>query len=149
MGEQMKVFFAACLYYSGLVKLTRWWMQRSRHRLIILNYHCAAGGDLRSHLLYLRRHYRMLRLEEALEELSLLARGIQFRRRHAKSLTERDAFLAGVREALAVPPSVTHDEESIVPLTWDEIREMEESGWLSFGAHAMHHLMLAELHDPA
>jgi hypothetical protein len=69
MDEQIKVFFAACLYYSGLVKLARWWMQRSGQRLIILNYHRATGGDLRSHLLYLRRHYRMLHLEEALEEL--------------------------------------------------------------------------------
>src|SRR2546427_5194898 len=69
MGEQIKVFVAACFYYSGLVKLARSWMQRSGQRLIILNYHRATGGDLRRHLLYLRRHYRMLHLEEALEEL--------------------------------------------------------------------------------
>jgi len=37
--------------------------------LIILNYHRVAEGDLRSHLLYLRRHYRILPLEAALEEL--------------------------------------------------------------------------------
>src|SRR5437588_2889 len=69
MGEQIKVFVAACFYYSGLVKLARWWTRRSGRRLIILNYHRATGGDLRRHLLYLRRHYRMLHLEEALEEL--------------------------------------------------------------------------------
>src|SRR5438128_416819 len=69
MGEQIRVFVAACLYYSGLVKLARWWTQLSGQRLIILNYHRATGGDLRSHLLYLRRHYRMLHLEEAIEEL--------------------------------------------------------------------------------
>ena len=68
-ANEIKVFFAACLYYSGLVKLARWWMQRSGQRLIILNYHGASEGDLRSHLLYLRRHYRMLHLEKALEEL--------------------------------------------------------------------------------
>ncbi len=236
MGEQLKVFFAACLYYSGLVKLSRWWMQRSRQRLIILNYHRATGGDLLSHLLYLRRHYRLLHLEEALEELyaskgrkricdrrtplaltfddgyrdnytdafpllrelqvpitiflvpgyvesghpfpwlegkrlvtrtkvrkiafeghtyhldhleerNLLARAIHFRLRHAKSLAERESFLAGVSKALAVPPSVTLDEELMLPLTWNEIREMEESGWVSFGAHTMHHLMLGELQN--
>src|SRR5881394_1954812 len=69
MRKQIGVFVAACFYYSGLVKLARWWTQRSGPRLIILNYHRATGGDLRSHLLYLRRHYRMLHLEEALEEL--------------------------------------------------------------------------------
>lgn len=36
---------------------------------MILNYHRAAEGDLRQHLLYLRRHYRILHLEDALEEL--------------------------------------------------------------------------------
>ena len=237
-ANEIKVFFAACLYYSGLVKLARWWMQRLGQRLIILNYHGASEGDLRRHLLYLRRHYRMLHLEEALEELytskgtervrdrrtplvltfddgyrdnythafalarelrvpitiflvpgyvesgypfpwlegkrlaastqvgkisfegrtyqldqleerNLLARAIDFRLRHAKSVAEREAFLEGVRKALAVPPSVTAEDESMLPLTWDEIREMEESGWVSFGAHTMHHPMLAYLEDPA
>ncbi len=69
MRRQIGVFVAACFYYSGLVKLARWWTRRSGPRLIILNYHRASGGDLRRHLLYLRRHYRMLHLEEALEEL--------------------------------------------------------------------------------
>ncbi len=69
MRRQIGVFVAACFYYSGLVKLARWWTRRSGPRLIILNYHRASGGYLRHHLLYLRRHYRMLHLEEALEEL--------------------------------------------------------------------------------
>lgn len=236
MDEQIKVFFAACLYYSGLVKLARWWMQCSGQRLIILCYHRATGGDLRRHLLYLRRHYRMLHLEEALEELyiskgmervcdrrtplvltfddgyrdnythafalarelripitiflvpgymesgypfpwqeghrlasrtqvsklafeghtyhldhfeerDLLARAIDFQLRHAKSVAEREAFLRSVHRALAVPLSVTAEEESMLPLTWEEIREMEESGWVSFGVHTLHHLMLANLED--
>src|SRR6266581_40222 len=69
MRRQIGVFVAACFYYSGLVKLARWWTRRAGPRLIVLNYHRASGGDLRRHLLYLRRHYRMLHLEEALEEL--------------------------------------------------------------------------------
>ena len=70
MREGIRVLAAACFYYVGLVKLAYWWIQRSGPRLVILNYHRASGGDLRRHLLYLRRHYRLLHLEAALEELS-------------------------------------------------------------------------------
>ncbi len=238
MGERIKVFFAACLYYSGLVKLARCWMQRKRQRLIILNYHGATGGDLRSHLLYLRSHYRMLHLEEALEELytskvtgrvsdrrtplvltfddgyrdnythafalarelrvpitiflvpgyvdssspfpwlegkrlasrtevnsiafeghtynlehlkerNLLAKVLDYHLIHAKSVEDREVFLMDMRRALAVPLSLTPEEESMLSLTWNEIHEMEESGWVSFGAHTMHHPMLANLENPA
>src|SRR5437870_13409406 len=69
MRKRLLTFIAACFYYSGLVKLARWRIRHLGHRLIILNYHCATGGDLRSHLLYLRRHYRILHLETALEDL--------------------------------------------------------------------------------
>src|SRR6266571_5782508 len=79
MRRQIGVFVAACFYYSGLVKLARWWTRRSGPRLIILNYHRASGGDLRHHLLYLRRHYRMLHLEEALKELYTSDKGKQVR----------------------------------------------------------------------
>ncbi len=238
MRRQIGVFVAACFYYSGLVKLARWWTQRSGPRLIILTYHRASGGDLRHHLLYLRRHYRMLHLEEALEELytppqdgkyrrdqrtllvltfddgyrdnyiyafalaqqlqvpitiflipgyvesgdyfwwqegkrlvqrsqadevkvegrahqldrpeerNRLAQTIDAHLRRAGSVAEREAFLAAVREALAVPSSVAV-EEATLPLTWAEIREMDGSGWVSFGAHTMHHPILAYLSDPA
>src|SRR3954453_21079218 len=67
----MEILIAACFYYSGLVKLVRWWAQRFTQSLVILNYHSASGGNLRQHLLYLRRHYRILHLEKALEELSM------------------------------------------------------------------------------
>ncbi len=237
MRRQIGVFVAACFYYSGLVKLARWWRQRSGPRLIILAYHRAAGGDLRSHLLYLRRHYRMLHLEEALKELytpsqdgkhrrdqrtllvltfddgyhdnythafalaqqlqvpitiflipgyvesgdyfwwqegkrlaqhsqvdevkveahahqldqpeerNRLAQTIDAQLRHAGSVAEREAFLTAVREALAVPSS-SAVEEATLPLTWAEIREMDRSGWVSFGAHTMHHPILAYLSDP-
>ena len=69
MRKHLGIVLAAFFYYSGLTKLARWLTKRSGQRLIILTYHHAAGGDLRGHLLYLRRHYRMLHLEEALEEL--------------------------------------------------------------------------------
>ncbi len=81
MNERLMAVIAACLYSSGLVGLGRWWMQQLGPRLIILNYHSATPGNLRHHLLYLRRHYRLLHLEEALEELfSLSERPVQDRR---------------------------------------------------------------------
>jgi len=238
MRRQIGVFVAACFYYSGLVRLARWWTRRSGPRLIILTYHRASGGDLCHHLLYLRRHYRMLHLEEALEELyappqdgkyrrdqrtllvltfddgyrdnymhafalaqqlqvpitiflipgyiesgeyfwwllgahlvhhaqvdkvtiggrtyrlrqpnerNLLAQAIDTHARHSRSVAEREAFLAIVRQALAVPSSAPL-EEAMLPLTWAQVREMEKSGWVSFGAHTMHHPILANLSDPA
>jgi peptidoglycan/xylan/chitin deacetylase (PgdA/CDA1 family) len=238
MSKQIKLFLAACLYYGGLVQLLRWWIQRSGQRLIILNYHRATGGDLRRHLLYLRRHYRLLHLEEALQELYMpskqwkqlrdrrtplvltfddgyhdnytyafalvrelqvpitiflipgymgsgncfwwlqanhlvrharvdkvtiggrayhlglpeertaLVQTIDARVRYATSVIEREEYLARVREALAVPLSVDA-QEAVLTLKWAEVREMEESGLVSFGAHTMHHPILACLRDAA
>src|SRR5258708_8866220 len=71
MRKQILISIAALFYYSGLVALARWWTRRANltRCVIILNYHRAAGGDLRRHLLYLRRHYRILSVEAALESL--------------------------------------------------------------------------------
>ena len=231
-------FIAACLYYSGLVKLARWWTRQSGQYLVILNYHRATGGDLRRHLLYLRRHYRILHLEAALEELYTspkegykkqdqrtplvltfddgyhdnytdgfalarelqlpitiflipgyiesgdyfwweegmrlvrraqvnavtiegrryclkrrkerkdLAQAIDTHMRNATSVAEREAFLTSVRKLLAVPSIIMPEEEPALPLTWAEVRQMQESEWVSFGAHTMHHPILAYLTEP-
>src|SRR5947209_17072097 len=69
MRKRLLTFIAACFYYSGLVNLARWLMRHSGRHLVILNYHRATGGDLLSHLRYLQRHYRILPLQAALEEL--------------------------------------------------------------------------------
>src|SRR5260370_2732750 len=94
MRMRVLIFIAACFYYSVLVKLARWWTQCLGHRLIILNYHSASEGDLRSHLLYLRRHYRILHLEPALEELYTLSKVERKRydRRTALVLTFDDGY---------------------------------------------------------
>jgi peptidoglycan/xylan/chitin deacetylase (PgdA/CDA1 family) len=235
--ENLRVLVAACLYYSGLVKLALWCMRRSGQHLIILNYHRAIGGDLRRQLLYLRRHYRIMHLEDALEEFYLshkekkqrrdrriplaltfddgyhdnythgftlarelqvpftiflipgyiesgepfwwregerlvrdaqvdvvaieghayhlgqleerraLAQIIDTRARHAQSVAERETFLADTRRALGIFSSV--GDEGALPLMWKQVREMEESGIVSFGAHTMHHPILGYLADPA
>src|SRR6266487_220787 len=239
MRKRVLTFIAACLYYSGIVKLALWSAQRSGQRLIILNYHRASGGNLRRHLLYLRHHYCILPLEAALEELyKPLAEGKRMRNqhmplvltfddgyhdnytygfalacemqvpitiflipgyiesgdyfwwlagrrfvndaqvteatieghtyglnqpkerkaltqviddhlRHAVSVAEREAFLVSFHRQLAVSTSVAPEEKAALPLTWTEVREMEESGYVSFGAHTMHHPILACLTDLA
>ena len=239
MSRRLGLLIAACLYYSGLVKLARWWTQRSGKRLVVLCYHCAAGGHLRRHLLYLSRYYRILHLEAALEELykpynsesqrrdrrtllaltfddgyhdhytygfplacelqipitnflvpgyiesgsrfwwqepdqlvlytqvseatiegrtydlskleerNALVQAIDTRLRHATSIAEREEFLVAVRKILAGPSSANAEEKATLPLTWAEVREMKESEWVSFGAHTMHHPILAYLADPA
>ena len=241
MYKRVEILIAACFYYTGLVKLARWWTQRPGQRLVILCYHRATGGDLRRHFLYLSRHYRILHLEAALEELSTphkngrqrrdqrtllaltfddgnrdhythgftlaremqvpitmflipgyienrhrfwwlegdhlaahaqvgeatiggrtyhldnggerkaLAQAIDAHVRYATSVPEREGFLVAARKALAEPaPEIAEEEDSTTsPLTWAEVQEMEKSGWVSFGAHTMHHPILAYLADPA
>ena len=236
MRTQLGVIIAAFFYYTGLVGLARWWMQHRGQTLIILNYHRAMGGDLRQHLLYLRRHYRMMHLEEALEELygaqkedkqkrdrrtlltltfddgyydnythaytlaqelhipitifvipgyiesgepfwwlegkrlahltqvekvtieeyvyqlersgerEKLAQAIDSYLRHSISVAEREAFLTDLRKALAISSEATVDA-AVKPLTWAEVHEMDQSGYISFGAHTMHHPILAYLAD--
>jgi len=76
------------------------------------------------------------------------AQAIDTHLRSARSAAEREAFLVTIRQALAVPSSVPL-EEAVQPLTWSQVREMAVSGWASFGAHTMHHPILANLSDPA
>lgn len=239
MNDRVRIGIAACIYYSGLVTLARWWKERLGPGLIILNYHRASEGDLRSHLLYLRRHYHILHLETALEELYRLHKeGVRRRDRrtflaitfddgyhdnyshafplacelmvpitiflipgyiengstfwwlegnrlvsqaqvreatiegytyhldhaeerieltcaimtrvlHAASVAEREAFLDSTRQLLGVPSSMVEDEQPALPLKWAQVQEMEKSQWVSFGAHTMHHPVLAYLADPA
>jgi peptidoglycan/xylan/chitin deacetylase (PgdA/CDA1 family) len=82
------------------------------------------------------------------QDRSHLVQWIDARLRYAQSVREREAFLEEVRETLKVPSSVRQEEEPALPLTWEQIQEMEESGWISFGAHTMHHPILAYLSDP-
>ena len=237
MRKRLGVIVAACLYYSGLIALARWMMRCSGPRLIILNYHRASGGDLQRHMHYLHRYYRMLPLEEALQELyasriyqrhakdhrtplvltfddgyrdnyqqafpiagelhapitiflvpgyiesgdyfwwgegrrlvrhasvdeivldeqkyrlkvpdeaARLVYAIDQHVCHAQSVVERETFLQALRAQLAVPAMVMPDEEGDRPCNWHEVCEMQQSGWVSFGAHTMHHPVLAYLQD--
>lgn len=236
MYNRVRLYLSACFYYSGLVALARWWAQRSKPHLIILYYHQASTGDLRSHWLYLCRHYRILHLEAALEELRMsqkagvrrndrrsllaltfddgysdnythafplarelqipmtiflipgymengdsfwwatrvirlaqvsqvtfeertydlsnqeerkaLAQAVDAHVRRCTSSIERQKFLASLYKMLEIPSSVVIKDEPAPLLTWAQVQEMEDSGWVSFGAHTVHHPNLAFLADP-
>ncbi len=121
--DRLRVFTAACLYYSGVVALARWWQGRAGRQLLILNYHRASGGDLRRHLGYLRRHYRVLPLEAALEELYQPdGVGAQRGRRMAVALTFDDGYQDNYTHAFALA------RELEVPITVFLIPGYVESG---------------------
>ena len=237
MRRRILIAVAACCYYSGLVALARWWNQRRGPRVIFLVYHRALGGDLRRHWLYLRRHYRLMHVEAALEELytsrkeiqrgydrrtalaltfddgyrdnythalplarelevpfsiylvpgyiesgqnfwwvearrlvkraqvaeitlegrtyrlsdatdrAALSSWIDSQARHASSIAPREALLASLRQQLQVPNMPEVDEIAEMPVTWQQVREMEASGWVSFGAHTMNHPVLSAITD--
>lgn len=237
MRRRLLIGLAALFYYSGLVALARWWMKRTGPYLVILNYHRASSGHLQQHLLYLRRFYRIVHIEAALEELycqhtkrihthkdrrtllaitfddgyydnysyafalaqklqipftiylvpgymgssrrfwwleanrliqsstlrrvsmdgqsyclhhhrqrAALARVIDRRLRFAPSVQAREADLVQIRAMLNVP-SIHCTDTASLPLRWEQVEEMGKSEWVSFGAHTMHHPILACLED--
>lgn len=238
MRERIRLLIAGGFYYSGVVKLALWLKLCKDCRLIILNYH-QAGGNLRAQLRYLRRHYRITHLEDALNELYApprkrrrrrmplvitfddgyldnyvyafpiakelqipitiflipgfiesgryfwwlaahylvqhtliekvtidertyhlaqtreredLAQAIDTRLRYAQSITEREMLLAQLQIKLGVNlPERSREgmDDPALPLSWEEIGEMERSGLVSFGAHTMHHPVLACITDIA
>lgn len=238
MRKRLLITIAACFYYSGLVALARWWTRRSGSHLVVLNYHRAAGGELRRQFLYLRRHYRLMHVEAALEELytspkdknyaldrrtplvltfddgyrdnythafelakelqiplsiylvpgyiekggyfwwlerkhlvqsakahevsleghnyhldhpterQALSSYIDTQARYAPSIATREAFLALMREQLQVSPVVNEEDVPATSVTWEQVQEMEQSGWVSFGAHTMNHPVLSSISDP-
>jgi peptidoglycan/xylan/chitin deacetylase (PgdA/CDA1 family) len=88
---------------------------------------------------------RMYHLNQP-EERRQLTQFIDKRLRYVGSVAEREAFLAEVSRILEASSTV---EEGERPLTWAEVLEMQESGWVSFGAHTMHHPILGYLVNPA
>src|SRR2546423_454016 len=143
MYKRIETLIAACFYYSGLVKLARWWTRRSGQRLVILCYHQATGGDLRRHLLYLRRHYRVLHLETALEEL-YTPRKSEPKRRDRRTLlvlTFDDGYYDSYTHAFALA------RELQVPFTIFLPPGYIENGsrfWWQEGDHLVSHAQVCE-----
>jgi peptidoglycan/xylan/chitin deacetylase (PgdA/CDA1 family) len=143
MRKRVGVIVAACFYYCGLIKFARWLMQRTEPHLIILNYHRASGGDMRRHLLYLRRHYRMLHLEEALDELYSPRAGKRQEadRRTPLVLTFDDGYYDNYTHAFTLA------QELHVPITIFLIPGYIESGeyfWWLQGKRLVQHAMAQE-----
>ncbi|GCE03714.1 polysaccharide deacetylase family protein [Dictyobacter aurantiacus] len=239
MGRRILIMLAGFFYYSGLVAMACRFHQRAGRRAVILTYHTSKGGNFLQHLLYLRRHYRIMPLEAALEELytgkkdpryqndrrtplvislddgytdnytyamsmardycipltiflvpdyieshqrfwwfegqsiarrarvseatldhkhfdvqqerPALAQFIDDHVRFATSVAERETFLAQARTVLDVSPKPDKQDrdEDRLPVTWEQAREMDESGWITLGAHTMHHPILSYITDPA
>lgn len=245
--ECVRICLGAVFYYSGLVRLVLWWRRRSDPYLVILNYHRVAGGNLRKQMRYLNRHYRILDLDTALNELyadgsSASSQGVRKKRdprsplvltfddgyldsythalrcaqelevpiavfpipayidngatfwwlappylvdhtplesvtldgrqyqltrpaereellkaidgglRHAGSVEARETFLADTERSMQVslPRRVAGDQDALErSINWTEVHEMDRSGFVSFGAHTLHHSLLAYLSDDA
>ena len=239
MRKWLLILIAGCFYYSGLVALARWWTRHSGPHVVILNYHTAADGQFLKHLLYLRRHYRIMHVEAALDDLftpptgrsisgkvdrrtslvvtlddgyvdnftyateiarnyciplsiylipgyidagnrfwwfegqsmvrrarvadvtleqqnfrlqddrarGSLAQYIDDRARYATSIAEREAFLEIAREKLKLSPQPDERDRDgeRLSVNWEQVLEMDKSGWISFGAHTMYHPILAYL----
>ncbi len=83
-------------------------------------------------------------------EQAALLKLIDTRLRYASSVAEREAFLVSVQEELGVSLPVRSGDakdEDALPVTWEQMREMEESGLVSFGAHTVNHPVLSALSD--
>ncbi|MBV9691378.1 MAG: polysaccharide deacetylase family protein, partial [Ktedonobacteraceae bacterium] len=142
MRKQIGIFVAGCLYYSGLIGVSRWLMQHSGKKLIILNYHRASSGDLRCHMLYLRRHYRMLHLQEALEELFSSSNNTRCDRRTPLVLTFDDGYHDNYTHAFALACELR------VPITVFLIPGYVESGacfWWGEKRRLLRHAQVNEI----
>jgi peptidoglycan/xylan/chitin deacetylase (PgdA/CDA1 family) len=85
------------------------------------------------------------------QERKALANLIDKRTRNVGSVEERENFLCHIQQVLQVVlPSRQEDGMSnpSLPMNWSEIREMDQSGLVSFGAHTMHHPIIAYLSHP-
>lgn len=127
MFKWLEVAVGACLYYSGLVRLARFWAERSGPKLVILCHHRASGERLRGQLRYLKRHYRLLHLEDALEEMYRPSREKRKDRRTLLVVAfddgYRDNYTDAFRHAreLQIPITiflVPHNIESGQPFSW-------------------------------
>jgi peptidoglycan/xylan/chitin deacetylase (PgdA/CDA1 family) len=81
------------------------------------------------------------------EECKALAQVIDERYASFTSAAEQAKFLASLYMLLDVPSNIVLKEEPAPLLSWEQVREMEESGWVTFGGHTMHHPDLGSLTD--
>jgi peptidoglycan/xylan/chitin deacetylase (PgdA/CDA1 family) len=78
-----------------------------------------------------------------------LQQWIDARVRTASAVSARESFIASTRAALDAPSDPTSDDPDTLPFGWDEAYELLANPFVTFGAHTMHHPILACLSDPA
>ncbi len=164
MRNRLLLCIAACCYYTGLLSLVRRFDRYAGKRLLIVNYHRASQGNLGSHMLYLQKHFRVIALETALEELYSKRKGRTSRsdRRMPLAITFDDGYEDNYTHAfplaqkLEMPLTIFlitgYIEQEGWPgalVKWAQVREMNESGCIAFGAHTMHHPVMAQVTDLA
>ncbi len=81
------------------------------------------------------------------EECKALAQVFDARYSSLTTREEQAKFLASLYMLLDVPSTVVLKEEPTPLLSWEQVKEMEESGLVSFGGHTMHHPDLGSLVD--
>src|SRR5205085_8380791 len=81
------------------------------------------------------------------EECKELAQAIDARYVQCATPLEQAKFRASLYTLLDLPSTVVLKEEPVSLLSWEQVREMEESGWVAFGGHTMHHPDLGSLID--
>ncbi len=169
MRCKLLLFVAALSYYSGLLALIRWIDQRRDKRLIIVNYHRASGGNLRQHFLYLQQHFRIMPLEDALDELYQNDASIQNQARKREkqripvAITFDDGYEDNYTHALPLAQELRVpltlflitgfiDDETVPEcqlqnrrINWVQAMEMGNSGLITFGGHTVHHPILSQV----
>ena len=102
--DRLLLCFSFSLYYSGLMRAIHWLHRHSGPRLLILNYHQASGGELRSHLLYLRKHFRLEFLDHGLDAIYTTGTQKTFARdrRLPLAITFDDGYLNNYTHAYAL-----------------------------------------------
>ncbi len=90
--------------------------------------------------------YHLYKLDEQQELAQMIDRQVS---------TEADEgaqqkYLSRICRELSVPIiAITNSKEASVPmLTWEQVQEMQASGWVAFGGHTLHHPTLARIANP-
>ena len=102
--------------------------------------------DARSKEVTIDKHTYLLARAEDRRALRQL---IDSRLRFASAVATRETFLAATRAALDIPLDSARDDPGALPFGWDEAHDLLANPFVTFGAHTMHHPILACLSDPA
>ncbi len=136
LAQELQVPITFFLIPSYIERRNHFWWLEGDH---LVNHAQVGEATIEGRIYHLDRQ----------EDCKALAQTIDARVRYASSVAEREAFLTSVRAILQVPSSVVPEDDPALPFTWAEVREMNQCEWVSFGAHTMHHPVLAYLTDPA